>query len=235
VTTSTDITNRALQLLGTRTTIASLAETSNEAIQANLVYTALVNWCLVQANWNFARKSVVLAQTSTFTGSPWTTAQPTPQWIYQYNAPADYLRALYLFGTTLVNPGNTAFTGEPQRFAVSEAGNATVILSNQVSAGLIYTYTAGENQWSSAFERFVVHALAYTLCFALGEKDQLSGFYERMMHMFVSAEQINREEGLIIGDTSPEWIQAAGIPYPERRYDRRSMIQPRRQRDDNAG
>ena len=59
MTTTTDIGNRALAMLGSRTNMASLAENSNEAIQVNLVYSIVTDWAFAATNWNFARKVAV--------------------------------------------------------------------------------------------------------------------------------------------------------------------------------
>jgi hypothetical protein len=222
MTTPVDICNRALLVLGVKKQIASLTQDSEEAQACNTIYTRMTAWCLMQANWNFARSAAVLGGGVQFTGAPWTTAQPAPPWMFQYNAPGDYLKAQYLFDINALNTSRTAFTGEPIRFVVANKSAATVILTNTIDVGLVYTASIGESLWSPAFELFVVHALAYMLsAITVGQPDFTAALYERMMHMFLSAEQINREEGLMLGDATPEWIQALGIPYPERRFDRR--------------
>jgi hypothetical protein len=53
----TSICNRALNAIGTRSTIASLGEESNEARQCNILYASTRDSLLTMAAWNFARKS----------------------------------------------------------------------------------------------------------------------------------------------------------------------------------
>src|ERR1700733_7110522 len=117
MTTTTDIGNRALQLVGTRTTMASLAEQSNEASQINLVFTAIQNWCSGLANWNFARNTALLNVFKVAVGPTWSNAYPSPGWNYQYQLPTDFIRAIYLtnsdVNTNTTTSSPATFIGEP--------------------------------------------------------------------------------------------------------------------------
>lgn len=228
MTTSVDITNRALQLLGTRTTVASLAENSNEAIQANLVYQTVTDWCHAMANWNFARKQASLgaAVKSSPASGTWNpaTMPPTP-WLFEFTLPSDFIKAHFItnnaIGTLL---GNPSFLGEPKRFVVVtdtiSSVQQEVLLSNETTPSLIYTSRVSDpTLWTAYFERFAVAALARTMCMALTGNIQLMVFLEELMQdYFTAAETTNRSEGLVVDDTTPEWIQALGVPYPYRRY-----------------
>jgi hypothetical protein len=125
VTTNTDITNDALQLLGTRTTVASLSEQSNEAIQANLIITKLRDQLLRMAPWscsfNFANLTVITAapgtpENTSTAATTWAKGIPPPPWAYEYQYPADCLRAQviipqYATGFASGIPITTAVTG----------------------------------------------------------------------------------------------------------------------------
>ena len=234
MTTSTDITNRALQLIGTRTTIASLTEQSNEAIQANLVYNNILNWCFGIINWNFARNIAVLTLTKSATSfAIWSSTAPAPPWLYEFTLPSDYIRAQYAIDATAVNSGNTSFTGEPVRAVIAFdtilGVQQAVLLSNTRNLALIYTaLISNPSLWNWSFERFMVHALASTLSRQLtGDKELVAYLDEQLVRQFMIADQANREEGLIITDSTPEWIQAIGIRYPKRQIDDRlGMIRP---------
>ena len=104
----TAIINRALQAFGTRTTVTTAelnALGSNEAIQANLIYTAYRDQLLRMAPWNcgvaYANLIWLTAQpgtpenTSPYT-SVWTPGQPPLGWAYEYMYPQDCLRACFL-------------------------------------------------------------------------------------------------------------------------------------------
>lgn len=140
MTTTTDIANRSLQLLGTRTTVASLAEASNEAIQANLIISQLRDDLLRMAPWNcsfnFAALTLITAapgtpENATAATNTWVKGQPAPPWAYEYQYPADCLRAQMLLPqfvtgfssgipiTTAVTGGSPNWwTGPPVRFKV---------------------------------------------------------------------------------------------------------------------
>lgn len=141
MTSTTDITNRALQLLGTRTTIASLSESSNEAIQANLIITQLRDDLLRMAPWNCSFNYANLVYITSSPGTPentsaatttWQKGQPPPPWAYEYQYPADCLRAQFVVPqfttgfsggvpiTTAVTGGAANFwTGPPVSFKVA--------------------------------------------------------------------------------------------------------------------
>jgi hypothetical protein len=226
--TDTDITNRALQLIGTRTTVASLGEASNEAIQASLVYNPLRDWCFGLVNWNFARASAVLTIGKSVAPpvTTWTTASPTPPWLYEYKLPSDFIRAIYLTNN-LAASDNSKWLGEPQRFVIATdtitSVQQSVLLTDQSPAFLVYTSRITDpTLWPWLFERLVVSMLARTLCYVLtGDKELSEELTQHATSAFMIAEQANREEGLSFGDTTPEWIQTLGIDYPRRRKDNR--------------
>jgi hypothetical protein len=241
MTTNVDITNRALQLIGTRTTIAALNESSNEAIQANLAYSAILDWCLGVVNWNFARKTAALAIAKSNTNplpEIWDPSQISPAWVYEYSIPTDFIKAQYLTDSSR-NTGVLSYIGEPQRFVVAydsiAAADKRVILTNQLNAVLVYTARITDpTVWPWTFERFMVAALAWTLAPALTTDKEVIPALNKIMFDFLTAGvQANLEEGLSFGDTTPEWIQALGINYPFRRQDGKDHNQPQVAPNDN--
>jgi hypothetical protein len=240
MTTSTDIGNRALQLIGTRTSMSSLAESSNEAIQTTIAYDPIQRWCFGLANWNFARNTAALTLAKgPSTGPTWSSALPSPAWNYEYLLPTDFIKAIYLTNQD-VNTGTAApqnFLGQPKRFVLSvdtiSSTQREVLLTNEVVAILIYTSLVGDpTVWPWYFERLVVTSLAHALCMPLtGDKKLLAELEQRMEQMISISSQANTVEALIIPDTTPEWIQAQGINYPYRRLDGKTMpIMPQAQR-----
>lgn len=126
MTTYVDIVNRALQDIGTRTTIASLTENSNEAIQANLVLQKTLDELIRMAPWNCATNWANLTYITSVGGTPentspvaalWSKGLPPPPWIYEYQYPVDCLRPLWI-----VPQFQTGFTGVPITTAVTDAG-----------------------------------------------------------------------------------------------------------------
>ena len=128
-----DISNRALQALGTRTTMSAAelsGQTSNEAIQLNLVLTPTRRSLLRMAPWACGMKNANLVYITSSPGTPenptaattlWQPGQPAPPWNYEYQYPADCLRACWLIPATQTGfaggiPITTAVTGGAASF-----------------------------------------------------------------------------------------------------------------------
>jgi hypothetical protein len=113
-TTVATIANRALQKIGTRTTVTAaelLNETSNEAIQINLTINNIRDDLMRMAPWNCGMSTMNLVYISSLPGTPenqsagvtrWSPGLPPPPWVYEYQYPADCLRAC------LIRPGSQA-------------------------------------------------------------------------------------------------------------------------------
>jgi hypothetical protein len=128
-----DVFNRALQVIGTRTTM-TLAEfqnqTSNEAIQIGLVQNQLRRRLLRMAPWNFAMKTANLVYITSSPGTPenpinattlWAPGQPAPPWNYEYQYPVDCVRMCFVIPSTQTGfaggiPITTAVTGGAASF-----------------------------------------------------------------------------------------------------------------------
>ncbi len=128
MTSVTDICNRALQTIGTRTTVtdAEIANNStNEAIQFNIVFANLRDDLLRLAPWDCGLKTANLTYISSVPGTPentsaatqlWAPGQPPPPWAYEYQYPVDCLRAIRVIpanstGFAASTPITTAVTG----------------------------------------------------------------------------------------------------------------------------
>ena len=128
MTTITDVANRCLQVLGTRTTVtdAELANNaSNEAIQFNLIYPEVRDRLLRMAPWNSATRTANLTYVTSTPGTPenlsavtplWAPGQPAPPWAYEYQYPVDCLMARWVIPATQIGfasgvPITTAVTG----------------------------------------------------------------------------------------------------------------------------
>jgi|SRR6516165_892997 hypothetical protein len=131
MTVEVDIVNRALQIIGTRTTVASLTEQSNEAIQANIILEPLRDALLRMAPWNCGTIYNNLVLITATPGTPenpsvgpqttWQRGIPPPPWAYEYQYPVDCLRPIYIipqFSTGFASgiPITTAVTGAAPAF-----------------------------------------------------------------------------------------------------------------------
>jgi hypothetical protein len=163
MTTEVDIVNRALQCLGTRTTVTAAEltnETSNEAIQANLLRDQLRDSTLRMAPWNCAQAFSGMAYITSTPGTPenntigtnlWQAGQPPPPWSYEYQYPVDCLRPLWIVPqfqsgfsggvpiTTAVTGGSAAFWhGPPVKFKVATDQFFPVVSANVAAAGTLH-------------------------------------------------------------------------------------------------
>lgn len=157
--TNTDIVNRALQTFGTRTTVtdAELAnQTSNEAIQANLILTAYRDQLLRMAPWDCAFNYANLIYITSVPGTPentltplstWTKGQPPPPWAYEFQYPVDCLRACFIIPSAQTGfasgvPITTAVTGGAPSFWLGQPINFKVAV-DQFQGVTAATVSAG--------------------------------------------------------------------------------------------
>lgn len=163
MTSVTDVCNRMLQVLGTRTTVtdAEIAGgLSNEAIQFNLIYAEARDRLLRMAPWNSAMKTANLVYITSSPGTPentspattlWAPGQPAPPWAYEYQYPVDCLMPRWIIPSTQTGfadavPITTAVTGgassywwgQPIRFKVQIDQFYPVTAAAPVAAGSGY-------------------------------------------------------------------------------------------------
>ena len=181
-----EICNLALSHIGTKSTIASLTENSNEARQCNLLYVPARDHTLRAHPWKFAQKRVALADL----GSP-------PQgWLYRYQYPSDCIAAREIL------PDNKD-TDDPVPFevAVSDDLKSKVILCDKAGAYLRYTARVTD---PTLFDPMFVTALSWWLAFLLakpltGSETERKAAYEgwaRAMTAAWAADSSEREKGM---------------------------------------
>jgi hypothetical protein len=129
----TDMVNRALQTFGSRTTVTATElanNSSNEAIQANLIYVPFRRRLLRLAPWSCAFQTNTLTYITSVPGTPentspatqlWAKGQPAPPWAYEYQYPVDCIRACWVTPQTATGfasgvPITTAVTGGAPTF-----------------------------------------------------------------------------------------------------------------------
>jgi len=139
-----DICNLALSHIGASATISSLTEQSEEAFHCNLLYADARDALLRAYPWGFATRHLALSDVG----------DPPGNWSYRYSYPNDCLFAREILQTTS--------GGDPIDFeiALGDAYNARVILTDQESATLIYTYKVTN---TLVFDSLFIVALAWRL------------------------------------------------------------------------
>ncbi|HEX4919302.1 MAG TPA: hypothetical protein VFV92_01005 [Candidatus Bathyarchaeia archaeon] len=141
MTSEVDIVNQSLSLLGTRSTIVSLNEGSNESVAALTWLNQTRDELLRLAPWNFCRNYQALSLICAAPGTPenptqgttqWQRGIPMPPWFYEYAYPSNCSRLLFLVPqfvtgfaggvpiTTAVTGGAaTYWNGPPVKFQIA--------------------------------------------------------------------------------------------------------------------
>lgn len=235
----TEVANLALAKIGTRSTIASLTEDSNEARAINLIYANTRDQVLGMAFWNFARKTANLgvlkiapgAMGSTSAGgNVWSPDWPPPGWLYEYAYPADCIQMRFISPQFSNNVGvdgipvfgNAVTTVAPYataaaRFEVatdSIAGNQqNVILTNVYQAIGVYTLrVTNPDLWGSQFIEALAAAIAGRVAMQLtGDKQLVSAMFTYANSVLLQARTADGNEGLTIQDSTPDWIQSRDL------------------------
>jgi hypothetical protein len=236
----TDICNRSLSIVGTRSTIAALTENSAEAIQCSLHYDSVLRGLLRLHTWSFARKQVSAATICAAAGMPENLSGNPPlplyPWSYEYAWPQDCVRfrrievppSLPGTGATLswtgnyppLNAGSGIFSGGARPtppFGISTdqdaAGNTIkVILTNQAQAIFVYTaFIADPNMWDADFTEAFVYILAARLCGPLtGDKNLTKIYLAEAQNAILQARLVDAAESAARAEHTPDWIRARG-------------------------
>ena len=222
--------NLALSAIGTRSSVASLTESSTEAMQLNLHYASALEAILQAARWNFARKQTLLTLLNDATQNQ---LVPTP-WLYEYAYPSDCTQGRYVMPTVQVNipsavvgtPSVPTAVGVPVKFLVTTdqdpAGNQIlVILTNQPQATFVYTSrVTNPNLFDGQFVEAFRYLLGARVCVALtGDKMMAAAAWKMADTLCRSAAASNGNEGLTVIDAQPDWIRVRGVAsdwgYPD--------------------
>lgn len=161
--TKTSLINLALQSFGSRTTVTDaevLANSSNEVKQANLTWDNTRDSLLRLAPWDCGLRVRNLTYITSMPGTPensspttqlWEPGQPSPGWLYEYQYPADCLRACWLnpVNPTGISDGVPIYpvatgvtpvfnSGPPVRFKVQTDDFYACTAATLVAPGTLY-------------------------------------------------------------------------------------------------
>jgi len=225
-----EIANMALDVIGTRSTIASLTEGSIESSAISRHWNNALDSVLRAAHWNFARRQIALTllQDGTAGGTP-----PTP-WLYEYAYPSDCLLMRYIMPAIQVTPvagyvsqpSPVAAVSGPVRFLMSTDLDAngnplSVLLTNQPQAIGIYTFrNTNTAMWDPLFVQCFAAFLGSRVCIALtGDKNMKKEAADMASQLSVDAQAKNGNEGITVIDTTPDWMRVRGYAsdwaYPD--------------------
>ena len=216
-----EIANMALDVIGTRSTISSLSENSNEANAISRHWANALDCCLRAAFWNFARKQVPLTLLLDATAGQ---SVPIP-WTYEYAYPSDCVAMrqmvpLIQLNTAVPATGTiapVAMMGPPPRFLVGTDSDPTgnpieVILTNQIQAIAIYTFRNTNTQmFDPLFVKCLAAFLGSRVCIALTGDKNMKKMAIDLSDMYAKQAQAkNGNEGITVIDSMPDWIKVRG-------------------------
>lgn len=241
MTTETDVINRSLQALGTRSNVAAVTERSEEARNMRILFNPTRDAMLRGAHWDFARKTDYLALLKSAPGTPENTSQgtvnwvpatqPAPPWLYSYAYPSDCLlvRTISPQIATGYTGGTPIFSTpsyipipmggyRPQKFQIATDTNSQGaairnILSNQNQAIAIYTQRiTNPDLWDELFQEAMVAALAFRVCNALtGDNNMRQQLRQDAISALTSARVSDGNEGFTVENWTPEWLAIRGV------------------------
>jgi hypothetical protein len=221
MTSEVQIANMALDVIGTRSTIASLTEGSTEANAIARHWDNALDSVLRAAHWNFARKQINLALLLDGTQSGVTVPMP---WLYEYAYPSDCVLMRYLMPLIQVQPisipgsaSPVAAYGPPVRFQIGTDTDANgnpqnVLLTNQQQALGVYTFrNTNTAMWDPLFVQAMSAYLGARIAIALtGDKNTARMALQMAQAYSIDAQRQNGNEGLTIIDNQPDWIRVRG-------------------------
>lgn len=159
MTSSVDITNRALAQIGTRSQITSMTDGSSEALYANLLYNPLRDFMLTEGDYDFSILTAVLTL-SGGTGLGWN---------FSYSCPIAALRIRTLTPLVL-----NQLDPAPVEFNIVSVSGTRYIYTREAAGAVIFTAVAAEDVWDPIFTEAYTRLLASALAFALENRIEAS-------------------------------------------------------------
>lgn len=237
-----DICNSALSSVGTRSTIASIDEDSEEARQCKRWYASTLLQGLRAAHWGFAKKMTMPAlfkaapgtaeNPSTANVTGWDPSQPQPPWSYEYVYPTDCIMGRYVQSQNMVGPipSIPIFTSPTAQLPLnfpkvpfevgndvdSQANQLRVIMTNASKAILCYTVlVTDQNLWDPFFNNMIIAALAASVTMGLTGDKQLAQMLNGQANSYIAqARAQDANESLTVIDIPTDWIQARTFYAP---------------------
>jgi hypothetical protein len=190
------ICNMALAHIG-QTSISSIDEASEGAIQCKLHYDNALDCALREHAWNFATRRVVLAV------SP---VEPPDEWEYAYNVPSDMVKAREIVVASGVPAAPFAIEAVP-------SGSGLVLYTNIETAELKYTARITETTFfDPLFIRAFSWALAADIVMPITRDLKI---FQMATNMFVNlsgqAKAADANEGQAEEPPDASWIEVRGL------------------------
>lgn len=172
MTTSNDIANQAISLIGDNTPpvqgFAPTFDSSPAGQQLQNLYVPCVRTVARQFGWDFARSDAAL--TPSGNTAPW-------PWAYEYGYPTGTVEIWQILPATTIDPNNPLPVRWNVGNAVVSGAQSRVIWTNQQTAVAVLNNMPNESTWDDLFREAVVRLLASELSIALfGKPDQAEAY-----------------------------------------------------------
>ena len=169
MTTSTDICNEAIALIGGNqppiTGVAPNFDSSAAGQVAAKVYASAVATVANQFGWDFARSSVPLTTTGNTPPFPWT---------YEYGYPAGCVEIWQLTPPSLADANNPLPVDWTVGINIVGGAQVRVVWSSLASARAVFNCNPAEGTWTALFRQAVVRLLASEFALGVAGKPDLS-------------------------------------------------------------
>jgi hypothetical protein len=239
VTDQTKICNMALSATGSRDTITSINESSNEAVQCRTHWDHARDDALAMAWWTFARTTSELSLLKIAPGTPefvgtaaprWIPDYPPPPWNYEYLIPPECIQPRYIIpgqsvtGTFAVPIFSIQMTapsqigGAPIKYITAvdtntEGAQLRVLLTNVSPALLVYTARVEDPQvWDPQFVTAMTLVLAARIAFSLtGDRGLQGDLAKQAIFAVQSATLLDANQGITVQEITPDWLAIRGV------------------------
>lgn len=220
----TDVVNRALSELGSRTNIVSLSmDVTTAAVNARMHYVPMRKKLIRCAPWGFTRKTIIASQLGDLIDG----SSPYP-WQYKYAYPPDCQKMRYVLapppqpspmaptvGAQMVVP----WTGPRRDWRYVVANDDTtgpdtrVILSNVGQALFVYSKDVVDPEmWDAEFEEAMVLTMANKLVMSLSGNVGMKQTWAQLCDKAIMEARLSDgNEAVPRTDHEPDWITARGL------------------------
>jgi len=212
----TNLYNKALSIVGTKTMVVSPEENSRERDVCDLWYPSARDQVLHAASWHSAKGIFRLALLKTRDSAvAWANDDPEPGWKYLYSLPSDCLRPRFL-------STYESFVAGVSPNATPSATELNTLSTNVEKAILIYTKRQEDVRlWGPNLELAIVNALAAMIAMPLHGKITRAKYAAEQANNFILNARVaaaNVDSRIL--DSVPSWIQArdTALATPVNRY-----------------
>lgn len=176
--------------------IESFDESSTEAEVVNRIYSIARDACLSDVAPRWARKQSLLSELT----------EEVSGWDYVYSYPADCLEAIEIYNSAKVNDEDKI----PFEIASASSGNASIILTDEAEAELIYTAKiTNTGVYDFLFVEALIWKLSSYLAIPLKGDDRLQASCAKAYSAAVGiAKAKTKNEGWRMPDSSSSFVRA---------------------------